>query len=130
MSRSSARRGQLEPIPATVAVLVVVTGLTLYVGVLEDALPGSRDRDVATHVLDDVERAASVGGVLRPDRLGDATAVAPDGYECNVTLAVDGTRWRRGPPPGGETDAASRLVSVRLGPGVVRRGRLEVTLWR
>ncbi|MFB6184097.1 MAG: hypothetical protein ABEI96_06035 [Haloarculaceae archaeon] len=129
MSRSSGR-GQLEPVPALLAVLAVVAGLTLYVGVVDDALPGSRSRAVAGDVADTVERTASVAGAVRPGRLDAGRATAPDGYDCNVTLVVDGRRWTSGPSPVPGAQRTTRLVGVRLSPGRVRRGRLGVTVWR
>ncbi|MDG5775856.1 hypothetical protein VB773_17575 [Haloarculaceae archaeon H-GB2-1] len=129
MARSSARRGQTEPIAALVAVVAICLGLSLYVGVLDGALPDSRDRQVADHAVDTVERASSVAGVVRPSRLSTARSTAPDGYRCNVTLVVDDRRWTAGPAPPNRTQTASRRVSARIGPGRIRPGTLRVVVW-
>jgi hypothetical protein len=128
MSRSSAR-GLVEPVPALVAVVVVVLALALYVGVLDDVLPESRDRRTVSHVADRIEANASTAGVVRPGRLSNTTGVVPDGYEANVTLVTDDRRWTAGATPPSAADAATRLVSVDRGPGVVRPGRLTVVVW-
>ena len=47
MSRSSARRAQVEPLAALAAVLVLGVALGAYVGALDGALPGPTDRNRA-----------------------------------------------------------------------------------
>jgi hypothetical protein len=129
MSRSWARRGQTEPLVALGAVVAVCLGLSLYVTVLDGALPGSRDRAVAQHAADRVERASSVAGVVRPSRLAEAREHAPAGYESNVTLVVDDRRWTVGPARPNGTTTVTRRVSVHEKPGTVSPGRLRVVVW-
>ncbi|MFB6304535.1 MAG: hypothetical protein ABEH47_05165 [Haloferacaceae archaeon] len=130
MSRSSARRGQVEPTAALVAVLAVGAGLSLYAGAVEDA-PLNDDRDVAPVALDSVRDAASTAGVLDPGELAGAVRrETPRGYRLNATLAAGGRRWTAGPPrPASGTDRASVRTSVGLGPGRVRPGQLRVVVW-
>ncbi|WP_435195704.1 DUF7285 family protein [Natronomonas sp. EA1] len=121
MSRSSGR-GQL-PVAALVAVACVGLGLSLYAGVLESQLPGPTPRD-PTATLDRIEDAASSGGVLHPNRL----SVAPASAELRVhaRLITAEREWTAGSPLEGTT--ASRRVAVRVAPGRVRPGTLEVTV--
>jgi len=129
MSRSS-DRALVEPLPALVAVVVVGLALGLYAGVLDDTLPESRERRTASHVADRIEATASTAGVVQPGRLSNSTAVAPDGYETNVTLTSEARRWAVGAPPPSDGDVATRRVSVDHGNGTVRPGRLTVVVWR
>lgn len=126
---ASGRRAQVEPFAALVAVLAVGLAISLYATVLSDADPGSSNREVAEITLDRVYRNVSDGSVVDPERIQGAPAVAPAGYEANVTLAVDRTTWQAGPSPPASAERASRRVTVRLGPGNVRPGRLTVVIW-
>lgn len=127
-------RGQLEPIPALVAALVVVSALAAYVGALDGALARYRpDRDVARRTLDAVGDHLRREGTARPRRLVTVDRVAPRGRRFNVTLAAVDRRWHAGPPAEDPTapavDRARRRVAVRIGPGRVRTGWLEVAVW-
>lgn len=121
-------RGQTEPIAAIVAVLAVGIGLTAYAGALDDTLPSS-ERNVAEPTSFRVDAAISSGGVVDPSALPEGLRAGPDGYGVRLTLTVDGRTWQEGPraPPG--ADAVTRIVTVRVGPGVVRPGRLRVEVW-
>ncbi|PSP20167.1 hypothetical protein BRC62_00515 [Halobacteriales archaeon QH_10_67_13] len=69
--------------------------------------------------------AGVLDGVVEPDDERDTDAIAV------ATLSVDGRRITVGPAPSdGETMTASRRVAVRTAPGVVRPGRLSITVWR
>lgn len=129
MSRSSTRRGQVEPTAALVALFAVCAGVTLYATALDGALP-SPDRDRAGPTLSRIHDSLEHAGVVRPDALAAARATAPDRYRVNVSLAADGRRWTAGPAPPREADAARRRVSVRTGPGRIRPGWLRVEVWR
>lgn len=127
----SSDRGQTEPLAALLAVAFVGIGLSLYAGVLEDALGEPPERDHAEPTLDRVERTVAPAGVARPKRLGDALANGPDGYRLNVTLTTADRRWPTGPaPPNATVDRATRQVSVAVGPGDVAPGELAVVVWR
>lgn len=129
MSRSSARAAT-EPLAALVAVFAVTAALALYAGTLDDTLASvGGDRNLATPAADAVERRVTTGGVVDPQRVSDALAAVPSGYEGNVTLRAE-RQWSTGPTPPSRADTDSRTVSVALGPATVRRGRLTVAVWR
>ena len=143
-------RAAVEPVAALVAVLVVGAGLGLYVTALDGA--GSvTERDDSAAVLDRIEREATVGGILRPERIRTVTGVrAP----AAVEVATTDETWRYG--VGGAdavdfggmdersdgTDAgvaginkrsgefAERRVTVRVSPGVNVRGVVRVVVRR
>lgn len=143
MSRSSAdptgggdtaTRGQLEPVPALVAVFVVSAALVAYVGALDAALARHRpDRNLAGRTLDAVSDHLRRGGAVRPERLSTVRRIAPEGRRLNATLAAAGRRWQAGKPVRDPTapavERARRRVAVRIAPGRVRTGWLEVTVW-
>jgi hypothetical protein len=129
MSRSSGRRGQVEPIAAIVAVFAVGAGLAIYAGVIDARLPGTTDRNVARPVLDRATATLGNASVVRPDRFGRVVTVVPAGYRVNATLQTADRRWQLGPPVPRRADTASRRLSVKLAPGVVRPGRLTVRVW-
>jgi hypothetical protein len=131
MSRSSARRAQVEPVAAVVAVLALCLALAAYGAVSAGVLPRRGGPAPADQVLDDaVDAATTEGGVVVwPSRLsGD---VVPGGYEASVRLSAGEQTWTAGvdsPPP--DAASASRRVPVRVGPGKVRPGRFNVEVWR
>jgi hypothetical protein len=129
MSHWSERRGQVEPVAAIVAVFTLGVGLTIYAGAVDEALPGTDPRNVAQPTLSTVEDAVESAGVVRPARLARVDAVAPDGRRLNVTLRAGERRWSRGAPAPKSAQRASTRVSVGLGTGRVRTGRLTVRVW-
>ncbi len=129
MSRSSARRAQVEPTAALVAVLAVGAGLTLYTGAIGD-VSAPAGEGVAPIAVDGVRDAASTAGVLDPTLLPAAVRRAtPRGHRLNATLAAGGRRWAAGPPRQEPGTRATVRVSVRLAPGRVRPGTLRVVVW-
>lgn len=128
---SSSARGQTEPLAALAAVFVVAIGLSVYAGVLDEALPDSPDRDLAEPTLDRVERSIAPAGVVQPTRLDGVTDVGPDGHSLNVTVTAADRRWTVGPTPPNETvDTASTRVAVETSKTRVEPGTLEVVTWR
>lgn len=129
-SRAHCRsRAQVEPLAALAALFAVCVGLSLYTVVLVD-VDRPVDRDLAGPTLTAVEDAVSHRGVVLPTRLDRAVDHAPSGRALNVTLATADRRWTVGPSPGPDGDHASRVVSVRVGPGRIRAGTLRVVVWR
>jgi hypothetical protein len=132
----SADRAAVEPLAALVAVLAVGAALGLYTVALDGATV-DREGPGAEAALDRAERAATVGGVLEPDRLRDA---APFRYPTTVTVEADGTTWRvesgEDAPGRAAVEAADavavaeRPVTVRVGPGRNVRGTLRVGVRR
>jgi hypothetical protein len=132
MSRSSARRAQVEPLPALVAVAVVCLAVGAYGVARSNVLPTSEDRPPAEQVLDDARDAATADGdtVVHPRRLG-TDDVAPAGYEVAVTVTAANRQWTAGassPPPDAAT--TSEPVPVRMRSGRVVPGRFVVEVWR
>jgi hypothetical protein len=122
-------RAQVEPLAALAALFAVSIGLSAYAAVVADA-GRPTDRDRAGPALAAVDDAVTVHGVVRPARLDRALGVAPRGAHLNVTVTTDDRQWSAGPPPTVRGDRASRRVSVSLGPGRSRVGRLAVVVWR
>jgi hypothetical protein len=129
MSRSSARRGQVEPVAAIVAVFALGVGLTVYAGAVDDALPGTEPRNVAQPTLSTVEDTVETAGVVQTDRLDRVASAGPAGRRLNVTLTAGDRRWTRGPSAPESAQRASTRVSVGLGSGRVQSGRLTVRVW-
>ena len=130
MSRWSERRGQIEPLAAIAAVVLVGAGLAVYAGVLGDvAVDGGGDRAVAETALDSVARTVECSGVVEPDQLGAVGDRGPAGYTLNATLETPGRRWHVGPVATGSATNASERVSVHVDTGRVRPGRLVVRVW-
>jgi hypothetical protein len=125
-----ADRGYAELVGALVAVVAVCAGVSLYAGVLVDAVPVA-DRDVATPTVERVHGTLAANGSLRPGRFTNAALDLPAGYRTNLTLRAGDRRWHRGPPsPGGSAvQVASRPVAVRVGVGNRTAGTLRVAVW-
>lgn len=121
-------RAQTEPLAALVAVFAVGVALATYAGVLDATVP-TPDRNVAGPTVERVERAVSEAGVAVPDALAAGLRAGPSGYETNLTLRAAGRTWHAGPTPPESADAATLAVSVRVGPGRVRPGRLRAEVW-
>ncbi|WP_232687339.1 DUF7285 family protein [Halobacterium zhouii] len=131
MSRSSARRAQVEPLPALAAVAVVCLAVGAYGAVRLDVLPESENGAPAEQVLVDAVDAATADGdvVVDPSRL-ESQAVTPRGYAVAVTVTASGREWTAGasnPPSGAAT--ASRPVPIRTRSGRVVPGRFVVEVW-
>jgi hypothetical protein len=116
---SSSGRAQTEPLAALAAVFVVAIGMSLYAGVLDDALDGTPERDVAEPTLDRVERTVAPDGVVTPGRLSEAIEHAPAGYKMNASVLADGRTWSVGPvPPNATVDRANTRLAVAVTPTV------------
>ena len=125
MSRSS-DRGQVEPLAALVAVAALGVGLSLYAGVVSDALDAT-DEPRTEQVLERVHDRTAPNGVVDPRRLADV--VNRSRPHVNATLATGTRRWTAGPSRPARADIARRQVSIRLAPARVRAGRLRVSVW-
>lgn len=129
MSRSSARRGQVEPLAALAAVLVLGIALAVYADALAAVEPASSETGSADAALQSVHDAVSDDGAALPGQVPGATAAGPPGYDVNVTLTADGRRWAAGSTPPGNAADAGRRAAVRLDRWTVRPGRLRVVVW-
>lgn len=129
MSFSSAR-AQTEPLAALVAVFAVGIGLSLYVGALDGTLDAvDDDREMASTATDAFLVEATDFGVVDPPLSSAATATEPTGYRLNATARTDEGRWQAGPEPPASASCEHRTVSIRVAPGQVHPGRLEVCTW-
>jgi len=130
MSRSSARRAQVEPLPALVAVTVLCLALGTYGAVRADVVPGS-DRDApADAVLSETLDAAPPSDAVVVDPTGiDPSTLGPPGYDVAVTVTADGRDWALGPASPPEAPTASQQAPVQVAPGDVRPGRVTVAVW-
>jgi hypothetical protein len=116
----------------------VALALSVWAGAFEGSLPEPVDRDLAEPTADRVERALTVGGIVRPGRLvrnGSAgvpsrlvNRSAPEGYRLNVSIVGNGGRQSVGPAAPSTAEAATRRISVGR-PGSVSPARLEVRVW-
>ncbi|WP_254543355.1 DUF7285 family protein [Halomarina pelagica] len=130
MSRSSARRAQVEPVAALLAVVVLCLAVSLYAGVVTDFVATDSNADGTTAIAAD--RAVALvapAGVATPADLPAAVDAAPAGYRLNATLDAGGERWHLGPAAPPTAPRATRPVSVRLAPGRVVPGTLAVVVW-
>jgi hypothetical protein len=133
---AAADRAAVEPLAALVAVLAVGAALGLYTVALDGATV-DRERPAAEPTLDRIERAATVGGVVVPDRLRDVEGFR---YPTAVTVTANGRTWRiesgaEAPDPaavggGSATAASERAVTVRVAPGRNIRGTIHVVVRR
>lgn len=123
-------RGQAEPFAALAAILAVSAGMVVYAGVLDEAVPGHPDDETPDEILDGVHDTLRETGVVDPGHLDAAVATVPDGWEANVTLTTERTRWQRGPTPPASPERATRRVSVQLSSQRIRPGQLRVVVWR
>ncbi len=125
MSPSSGR-GQVEPLPALVAVVAVCAAVGLHAGVLDDRIAAlAGDRPPVERTLDRVHDRLWNGTAADPDRL----SVPPVDGRVNVSLTTGSRRWTVGPAPPPDAPRAARRTSVRLRPGVAAPGRLRVVVW-
>lgn len=125
MSRSSGR-GQVEPLPALVAVVAICLAVSLHAGVLDDRIAAlAHDRPPVDRTLDRVHDRLWNGSAADPDRL----AIPPIQGEANASLATATHRWTVGPTPPPDAARAARRTAVRLRPGVTQPARLRVVVW-
>ncbi|WP_396610432.1 hypothetical protein ACH9L7_09235 [Haloferax sp. S1W] len=134
MSLSSQHRGQLSPMSALVALVVVCVAVSGYATVLDRSLP-TPERNLAPATLDAVESALSDdAGIVEVSRLPAALDACPDGYSCRLVVAVDDERHVGGTDASPtdvphSADSATTQVSVRTHPGRVGFGTLRVEVW-
>lgn len=150
-SWSTCERGQVSPIAALLAVVVLAAALTLYGTALLKLLPGQEERSVEDRTLSNVWEQIRDSGVYEDGTLSGSGAVdrrvLPEGYNVyiNVTrIRDDGTRTEvdelvydadpstgtivMDPPQ--EATLVSRPIPVRESPGSVVGGTLHVAVWQ
>lgn len=127
---AQAARGQVEPLAALAAVFAVAATLSIYAGVLAD-FPGTEsEREIGETVLDNVAEEITTAGVTHASTRLNVSTVAPDGWQANASLQTGQMVRRVGPEPPASAQGASRRVAVRIEPGTVRPGQLQVVVWQ
>ena len=122
-------RGQVEPIPALTAVVIIGLALSLYATSLPTAAFANAEHDVAQPTLSRVFIAVTDDGVVHESLLTEAANAGPAGYDVNVTLTFGNQRLQQGPNSPDDASRATRQVSVRRANGTVVPGRLTVEVW-
>lgn len=131
MSRSSARRGQVEPIPALAAVAMLGLALSAHATVLDAAALDTDPRPPAAPLLQTVVADLRAGAIVDPTDATNAVRRLPGDYRVNLTIHAGVRVWAAGPtPPSAGVSVAQRRLPVRIRPGVVRPGRITVRVWR
>lgn len=122
--------GQTEPLAALVAVFALGVGLSVYVGALDATLPLlSPSSEMTPAATERILAESSSSGAVRPP-IDDAVAASrPRGHRLRATVRADGTVWHSGPTPPERSNCLVRSVTVRVAPGRVRPGTLEVCTW-
>ncbi|MFB6069607.1 MAG: hypothetical protein ABEJ76_01180 [Halanaeroarchaeum sp.] len=122
---SSAARGQVEPLPALVAVSALVAALGVYAGAFHQ-VPTGTERPIAREALAHEVGSATRGGILDPRAI---RAEPPRGYRMRTTVRVADRHWQAGPAPPDGAETATRTVLVATDEGE-RVGRIRVWVWR
>lgn len=120
---SSARRGQVEPLPALVALAVFAVALSLY-GTTLTEVPLGRSPELSGASVDRAVGLVSEGTVVQPDRLHRLDGHLPEG--TTVVVRADGRQWRWGPVSNESDPFEIRHVLVRTDSGAVP-GTLRVS---
>ncbi|MFB6153914.1 MAG: hypothetical protein ABEJ27_06645 [Halodesulfurarchaeum sp.] len=124
---SSARRAQVEPLPALVALAVFAMALSVYGVAFGNVLPASQETSgsaIGTKAL----AAVTEGTVVRPGRLEAGVQSAPSGHRVAIVVRVEDRIWRAGPSPPTDAHTISRTVIIRTADGA-RPGRIRVSTW-
>lgn len=123
---SSARRGQVEPLPALLALATFAIALSLY-GTTLEAVPLGGEPTISEGTVESVLETLADGTVVYPDRLDRLDEA--DGTERRaVIVSAAGRTWRQGPRPPGDADTVRRHVLVDTSDGA-RPGTLRVSVW-
>lgn len=141
-------RAQSEPLAALVAVTLVCSAISLYVGVLGDvSVASAADRDVVEPTADAIREDLSASGAIdaeTPIEKELDRGSLPQGYAVSVAVLVvaeDGTLRETGEatfdatgtlttdPVPEHAERTVRPVPIRVRAGDVRPGRLVVEVW-
>lgn len=121
---SSARRGQVEPLPAMIALAAFAIALSIY-GVSVESVPLGQGQSISEATVRTAVDTVSEGVVVRPTRLQRLDGRLPDGTA--VTITAGGERWHWGPRHGRDAQTTMRHVLVATDdgarPGVLRVSR-------
>ena len=120
---SSACRGQVEPLPALIALAAFALALSMY-GTVFAGLDVTGSDDVSEATITRVTDTISEGVVVRPNRLDQLEGRVPAGTA--VVIRADGRTWRWGPAGGDGGETVTRQVLVQTSEGAVP-GTLRVS---
>lgn len=120
---SSARRGQVEPLPALIALAVFALALSMY-GTVFTGLPLPGDDDVSEATITRVTDTITEGVVVQPDRLDRLEGHVPSG--TGVLVRANGRTWGWGPDASRGGESVTRQVLVQTSQGAVP-GTLRVS---
>lgn len=114
---SSARRGQVEPLPALLAVAAFAIALSLY-GTTLESIPIGPEPAVPDATVTKTMDILTEGTVVQPDRLPSLAGQIPAG--TMVVVRADGQTWRYGEEQTpGDGPSTVRRVLVQRPDGVV-----------
>ena len=119
---SSARRGQVEPLPALLAVAAFAVALSLY-GTTLESIPIGPEPTVPDATVTKTIDTLTEGTVVQPDRVPSLAGNVPEG--TTVVVRADGHTWQYGPErdPGDGPSTVRRVLVQRPDgavPGIVR----------
>ncbi|MFW5965145.1 MAG: DUF7285 family protein [Halodesulfurarchaeum sp.] len=113
---SSDKRGQVDPLPALLAVALFAIGLSLYGVTLEDARspisPGISDATMVS-----AESTLTEGTVVQPSRMDALEGELP--ADVAVRVRADDREWQHGDPPEDPSATRRQFVLVRTESGEV-----------
>lgn len=124
---SSACRGQVEPLPALLALAAFAVALSLY-GTTLEGVPVLDDPSVPDSEIDSVVATLDEGTVVQPGRLDRLAGYSDQSNRQAVAITAGGSTWRRGPRPPADAQSASRRVLVDT-PDGIRPGTVRVSTW-
>lgn len=118
---SSECRGQVEPLPALLALSVFAIGLSLYGGVLDGIAIGT-ESEIREATVNEVQATLSEGSVIVPERLESRSGDLPE--DVSISLRSDGRTWTYGLSLDDPDNSRLRHVLVRTDegekPGILR----------
>lgn len=121
--------GQVEPLPALIAILTLSTGITLYMTVYTAYAPTYAERTVEDIAADRFMAEATTDGVIHLPIDEAALVARPQGYELNVSVTAATITWTVGPPRPSPADRTTRLGSIEDSPGQIRPATIVLTIW-
>lgn len=124
---SSARRGQVEPLPALIALAIFGVSLSIYGMTFHNVSIGS-EAAVDESAVRQVVETVSEGTVVHPNRLSAVETSPSGGGHVSVVVRADGQVWRTGPTPPDSAPSTVRSVLVQTRAGEMP-GRLRVSTW-
>ncbi|AOW80639.1 hypothetical protein HTSR_1463 [Halodesulfurarchaeum formicicum] len=111
---SSAHRGQIEPLPALLAVAIFAIGISLY-GVTLSGVPNPTGPEITDATVSATAETLGDGSTVVPARMDQLDGTLPP--DVGVTLRADGQVWEYNDPPADPDRTRIRHVLVRTATG-------------